>query len=64
MSTPTYILLLNSIILGEYGGHQLYNVWADHTSDEGLQTASASSRFARVSMRWHSPRGCANWVSR
>jgi hypothetical protein len=34
MSTPTYIPLLNSIVLGERGGHELYNLWADHTSDE------------------------------
>jgi hypothetical protein len=29
MSTPTYIPLLNSIVLGERGGHELYNLWAD-----------------------------------
>jgi hypothetical protein len=34
MSTPTYIPLLNSIVLGERGGQELHNVWADHTADE------------------------------
>jgi hypothetical protein len=34
MSAPTYIPLLNSIVLGQRGGHELYNVCADHTSDE------------------------------
>jgi hypothetical protein len=34
MSTPTYIPLLNSIVLGERGGQELYNVWAAHTADE------------------------------